>query len=514
MVFFGDFTPNSRLAKINGRNFSLNRIFLAKYHHLFPGPLWSGPVNAPIRWGWTKMTAILNDYRRFFLKDLWETRLTDLPRSKAVKFQILRVLVLTGQGLVKERWSLRASALTYYSLMSIVPALAVAFGVAKGFGLETTLEEVLRERLAGHEEIVSRVVVFARNMLENVQGGLMAGVSLLVLFWAVFQVLSHIENAFNDIWRIRQARRLARQLTDYLAVTLVCSFFLMVSSTLTIFITGEIRIIVQNVSILEALSPVIYFLMQLSPFWVMWLLLGILYAVMPNTRVPWRAAMWAGMMSGTLFQVFQIGYIHAQIFLTGYNAIYGSFAALPLFFIWLQVSWLIVLMGAEFCRALQTVDEEAYYPGYERNSSWQRLLALRIVQILVQRFGKGQAGNALELAKELALPVVVVAEMLIKLSDSGIVAPVGQSDDGDPEYQPAIDPERLTIKYIVDNLEGLQALDGIWLPGGGWEALADKLRHLDRDLADSAANVPLKDLAHESVQAEVTGSQNPPPNRT
>ena len=191
----------------------------------------------------------------FIRQDLWRFRLNELPRKKSFLIKQLRIVILSFRGFDEDKCNLRASALTFYSLMSIVPAAAMAFGVAKGFGLQKLLEKELFEKLKGQEEVITWVITFANSMLENTKGGLIAGIGIAVLFWLILKLLGNIENSFNDIWGIQHPRKLGRKLSDYLAVMFVCPILLVMSSSITIFITTQITHITQKIDLLGPLSP-------------------------------------------------------------------------------------------------------------------------------------------------------------------------------------------------------------------------------------------------------------------
>ena len=269
----------------------------------------------------------ISGYINYLKHDLWYMRVSELPPRKASLVRLARISVLTLRGLAEDRWQLRASALTFYSMLSIVPALSMVFGIAKGFGFEKNLEEVLYDRLPGQEAAIDRIMEFSRNLLENVRGGLMAAIGLVILFWTIYSVLSHIESAFNDIWGIKKARPFSRKITDYLAIMIIFPFFMFAVSTMTVFISSQVELLVHRIELLGTLGPLIFMLLQLLPYFVLWLLFSFMYIFMPNTRIQWRSGFLAGIVAGTIYQVFQASYVHFQFALSRYNTIYGSFAA-------------------------------------------------------------------------------------------------------------------------------------------------------------------------------------------
>jgi membrane protein len=138
-----------------------------------------------------------------FLKtDIWRMRLNNYPRRTSFFLRQLRVIVLAVRGFAEDKCKFRASALTFYSLLSVVPVFAMMFGIAKGFGLEKRVEAELLEKMQGQEEVAKKVIDFANSLLENAHGGFIAGIGVAFLFWAIIKVLSNIENSFNDIWGV------------------------------------------------------------------------------------------------------------------------------------------------------------------------------------------------------------------------------------------------------------------------------------------------------------------------
>ncbi|MBW6487000.1 MAG: YihY/virulence factor BrkB family protein, partial [Syntrophobacterales bacterium] len=202
----------------------------------------------------------------FAQKDIWQIRLTELSPGKSFLINLLRVLILSLRGFDENKCQLRAAALTFYSLISIIPVAAMAFGIAKGFGFAKILETQLRDKLAGHEEVFNKIVQFSDSLLENTRGGLIAGLGLLVLFWAVIKVLGQIEEAFNDIWGIKEKRSLGRKLGDYLSIMLICPVLIILASSVTVFVTTQVTLILEKIAILGVFSPLIFLLLELLPF--------------------------------------------------------------------------------------------------------------------------------------------------------------------------------------------------------------------------------------------------------
>jgi len=177
---------------------------------------------------------MLSKVINFLKTDIWRIRLKNYPRRKSFFLRQLRIIVLAVRGFAEDKCKFRASALTFYSLLSVVPVIAMMFGIAKGFGLEKRVETVFLQKMQGQEEAAKRVIDFANSLLENASGGFIAGVGVAFLFWAIIKVLSNIENSFNDIWGVKNPRTLGRKFSDYLSMILVCPFLLIMASSATV----------------------------------------------------------------------------------------------------------------------------------------------------------------------------------------------------------------------------------------------------------------------------------------
>ena len=391
----------------------------------------------------------------FIKNDIWRIRRAHLTPGKSFFVKILRVLIISIRGFNEDKCQLRSSALTFYSLISIVPVAAMAFGIAKGFGFEKVLEAQLRTKLAGHEEILANVIKFSHSLLENTRGGLIAGVGLVVLLWAVIKLLGQIEYSFNDIWGIKQKRSTGRMFGDYLSLMLVCPVILILSSGVTVFITTQVSLIVEKFTILGSFSSLIFFLLKMLPYALMGILFTFLFIFMPNTKVRFSSGLIAGIITGTAFQIVQWAYITFQIGVVKYNAIYGSFAALPLFLAWLQLSWLIVLYGAEISFAYQNVDTYEFEPDILQASRRLRtLLSLFVTGRLIKNFIRGEKPmTAAEISNQLEIPIRFVNEIIFDLVKSNIVSVAEIEGDTERGYQPAIDVSTLTIQYVIEAIE-------------------------------------------------------------
>jgi membrane protein len=433
---------------------------------------------------------------QFLKTDIWRIRSRDLTGQKGFWIRQLRIFLLAIRGFAEDKCQLRASALTFYSLLSIVPVAAMAFGIAKGFGFEKVLEKQLIEKLQGQEEVIERVIVFARSLLDNTKGGIVAGVGIVVLFWTVIKVLGHIESSFNDIWGIKKSRSLGRKFSDYLSIMLICPVLLITASSVTVFITSQVTLLVEKLSFLGPISDLIIVSLQILPYGVIWILFTFIYVYMPNTKVQLKSGLLAGIIAGTIYQVVQLIYINFQIGVTKYGAIYGSFAALPLFLIWLQVSWLIVLFGAEISFAEQNVETYEFEPdSLKVSQSFKTLLSLSITHSCVKKFQQAEVpSTADEISQQLEIPIRLVRQVLFELTEAHILSEVSLDEGEKMGYQPAHHIEDLTVASVVEKLDR-QGIDSIpVVESATSRKLKASLAGFHDIIDKSPANLRLKDL--------------------
>jgi membrane protein len=389
---------------------------------------------------------------------IWEIRLKNLSPSKAFFIKCLRIIILASRNFVKDRCQKTASILTYYSMLNIVPVIAVVFGIAKGFGLEKIIEKQIletAEKANWQADLTNQILTFAHSFLEKVNGGLIAGVGMIMLFWTVISIMGKIEDSLNEIWEIKKARSFVRKVTDYVAMMFLAPVLLVVSSSATVLVASQVQMIVNKIAFLGIFSSAILFLLSLLPYVSMWILLTMIYLVMPNTRISLRSGILGGVAAGTIYQVVQWIYIKFQIGVAGYSAIYGSFAALPLFLVWVQLSWTILLLGAEIAHAREHYETFGFYPDYLKISAYSRkFLMLRIIHLLTRRFSGGQiAFTAKQIASALEIPVRLVQQLLDELTNTGLVTETATRTRHEVAFQPGRTIEDITVKLALDEYE-------------------------------------------------------------
>lgn len=307
----------------------------------------------------------------------------------------------------------KAASLSFYTLLSIVPLLAIAFGIAKGFGFEQLLEKEILETFSQQKEMAGKIVSWAKNALENAHGSLIAGIGVILLFWSALGLVGQLETALNYIWRVPFSRSLTKKLVDYLPLLIFGPIFLISTSSLSFFIISQIVKISVALGLYSHFLPVIYAIYYVLLLFIAWIFFSFVYLYLPNQKLPWKPNVLAALSAGFAFQLVQIGYIHFQLFLTNYNTIYGSFAAVPLFLLWIQISWLITLAGAEIAAFMASTD----WTLKEKNMVTENELCL-----LLLSFCSKKAATLEEVSQGLSLSPYLAEKGLNKCLAAGILS--------------------------------------------------------------------------------------------
>ncbi len=444
----------------------------------------------------TKRRSTVSRLVDFLTTGIWSIPARELPGMKSFLIRQARIFLLAARGFNDDRCLLRASALTYYSLLSVVPLVAMAFGVSKGFGIEKRLEKQILEALPNQGEVAGRIIEYAHSFLENTQGGIIAGVGVAVLFWAVVRLMGNIEKSFNDIWGVPKGRSLGRKFADYLSLMIIAPLLFVMASSVTVLITSQVTLLTDKMAFLASAGPLVPGLLKLLPYGAVWILFTLLYVLMPNTTVKVKSGLLAGILAGTMYQAVQWIYIKFQVGISTYGAIYGSFAAVPLFLVWLHTSWLVVLLGAEISFAEQNVDTYEFEPDCDKvSNNLKRIVALRITQLCVQDFQAGQSPRTAEQFSEfLGIPIRLIRQVLSDLTEARVLSEVKTEAEKSMAYQPARAIESLTVGEVIYLLDE-SGVDKI--PYGEspeWEKLTQRLALFNEKIRDSSVNVAIKDL--------------------
>ena len=389
---------------------------------------------------------------QFFKIDIWRINQDDVSPLKFLFLEIVKKLVLAVRFFTTKRVMQKASALTYSTLLAIVPITAVVFAIARGFGYNKYIEVWFRDAFESQPQVADVIIGFVNSYLVHTKSGVFLGVGLIFMLYTVLMLVSNIEDTFNEIWQVKKPRSIFRTFTDYLAMFFLFPIIIVITSGVSIFMAT----IADSMPDFLLLGSTIRFLIDLSPYVLMSGMFIALYVFMPNTHVKVINAVVPGILAGFAMQGLQIFYIHSQMFLSSYNAIYGSFAALPLFMLWLQISWTICLFGAELCYTNQNLD----YYDYDANTGeishrYQILLNALLLSRICKRFANGQKPlTALELSEQTTIPIRIVNDLLYQQIEAGLVIEITVDEKGETScFMPAEDIKNLTLGTMIDRME-------------------------------------------------------------
>ena len=400
-----------------------------------------------------KLKKKISNLINFLTNDIWRLDSQDVSGKRNIFYNGLKAIIMTVRNTMELQLNVRAASLTYRTLLSLVPGLAVLFAVARGFGLLNIIKGQLSTYFPGQEEILLQVTEFIDNSLEHAQGGVFAGVGVIVLLYTVFILFSDIENNFNTIWQLSKGRTIQRRISDYFALIFIMPIFIVLNSALTIMISSST---VYFDAFSYILNPLVTQVLNILPFFIIILVLTLLYKFMPNTKVKFVNALIAGFVAGTALQIFQLVYISGQLWITKYNAIYGSFAALPLLLLWMQLSWNIVLMGVELSFSLQNI-RKFYFEKETKNISrrYNDFFTILIASLIAKRFAMEKLPLTVdEISEKHSIPIRLTNQIIDLLQELQIISPTPDEEDPDVmAFQPAFDINLMSVKLLMSKID-------------------------------------------------------------
>ncbi|WP_419788044.1 YhjD/YihY/BrkB family envelope integrity protein [Pseudodesulfovibrio sp.] len=391
--------------------------------------------------------------RRLFSEGIWVRDSQDTPRPIRLVRGVLRLFYLVFFGFFKDQCIIRAAALTFTTILSIVPFLAVAFSISKGFGLQNTefIRAMILKMTTGRVEVADRIIEYIDRT--NVQA--LGWVGVATLLFTVFSLIGTIEKAFNTIWHVNKGRSPWRKIADFFPVILICPVVLLVASSFNVSLQQQdvIRTMlsVQAIGLLEAAF------LKITPYLLITLAFAFVYAFIPYTKVKVPGALIGGFVGGVLWQMAQWVYINWQIGAAKYNAIYGSFAQLPLLLIWIYISWLVMLLGAEVSYSWQNLNSFVKQRYFGEATPFERQkLGVLMMMVLARRFHEGKPLPSVEeLSDAFMAPASLISELFQLLQRAGYT--VLTETTGREVYAPAraLDDVRVVDIISAINMEGV-----------------------------------------------------------
>lgn len=348
----------------------------------------------------------------------------------------------------------QACAMTYRTLLSIVPAFAMVVAIGRGFGVQDLIESQIYERMPGQQSLVEYLMRFVDTYLSSTSKGVFIGIGLVFLLYTLISLMQSMENTFNLIWNVREKRSIWRQITDYTAMLLILPILLVLGAGVSIFLSETI----QGMFSIPFMTPIISSLFEFGSFVFTCLFFTALFMLIPNTKVRFQNALISGFITGIGFTVLQWLFISGQLWVSRYNAVYGGFSFLPLFLLWMQMVWVIILSGALICYASQNIFQYSFTDQISTISrSYSDKVTVAIAAVVVQRFvAKQPPVKQYEIIEKYGIPSRLVSNVLNLLIDAGIVSRVVLDSKGETfGYQPAVDPADLTVGYMRQQIRHL-----------------------------------------------------------
>lgn len=374
-----------------------------------------------------------------------------------INCQLIVYLQTLWQDISAKRVMGTATNLTYSTLLAFVPIMAVVFAIARGFGYSMYIEDWFRNSLSSQPDAANTIIGFVNSYLVHTKKGLFLGIGLVFMLWTVLMLISNIEMAFNDIWQVKRQRSLFRTVTDYVSLLFFLPIVIVISSGLSIAVTA----LNHQLGDMLVIGPLMSFFIEMSPY-LLWSVAFIgLYVFMPNTKVELRSALWPGILAGVCMQFFQLIYINSQIWISNYNAVYGSFAIIPFFLLWLQASWIICLCGAELSYCRQNADD--FLTTSFQNLSFQERVDISwdIMQIVIDNFRDGgRPYTDMEIKSKVGKPMRIVRELLYDMQRIEYLAEMTYDEKGsNSRFLPSQDVNRLSKPHLQQQLAQLRPVE-------------------------------------------------------
>ena len=407
--------------------------------------------------------------------------------------RIVKIINLSVRSFMDRDLQLRSCALTYNTVLAVIPALAMLFAIARGFGFQNLMQSQLFRYFPAQRQALETALTYVDNYLDQASQGIFIGIGLIFLLWTLVSLMSNVEDTFNHVWGITAKRSLQRKFTDYTALFLLLPVLMVCAAGISIFLSDA----VQNVFKDHSITPMMHRLLALMPTVISWLVFTAAYYLIPNTKVNLKGALFAGILCGTLFQGVQWLFVTGQVYVSKYNAIYGSFAFLPLVLVWMQLSWLITLAGVVLTYAWQNFDLFAYNDKVKGISqTYANNMAIAVLALAAKKFKQHEPPlTRSTLISDYDIPSLLADKLLDKLCRAGLLSTISQSStDDDKAFQPAFDPDELTVYTAVNALADQGDSNFILKADKRLTKLLTRIDTLKKKQQDAVDDVPLLEL--------------------
>ncbi|MDE6018795.1 MAG: YihY/virulence factor BrkB family protein [Muribaculaceae bacterium] len=414
------------------------------------------------------------------------------PR-KTIKVRLVKTINLTIQAFLNRDLQIKSMAITYQTVFAMVPALALLLAISKGFGFQDIVEKELYTYFPSQSKALGAALGFVDSYLAEASSGVLVGVGLIVLLWTLISLLSNIEDAFNNIWDIKIGRNTIQKVKDYIAIFLLIPVLMIMSSGISLFMSSTVLAAVP----FAFMTPMVNTIMELIPVILTWGAFTLCFWLIPNTKVEFKYAAISGAFSAIAFEIMQLLFLNGQIYVSKYNAIYGSFAFLPLMLIWLQLSWLLLLSGCGLTYSLQNVFSYNFFGNLTSISeSYYREVLLVVTAVVYRRFHNGlPAPTRNGLSMKYGLPIRLVSSITDKLHKAGLIQ-LNESNGGkdDPGLIPTTDTDKILVKDVVARVESAGMKDFIPEFNTTYKVALKELNEISSRMYEAAGDMLIRDL--------------------
>ncbi len=434
-----------------------------------------------------RMVAKTEKFVEYCMSGVWSD-----PR-KTMKVRLIKTINLTVQAFLNRDLQIKSMAITYQTIFAMVPALALLLAISKGFGFQDIVEKELYTYFPSQSKALGTALGFVDSYLAEASSGILVGVGIVVLLWTLISLLSNIEDAFNNIWDIKTGRNTIQKIKDYIAIFLLIPVLMILSSGISLFMSSTVLAAVP----FAFLTPMVNALMELVPWILTWGAFTLCFWLIPNTKVEFKFAAISGVFFSIAFEVLQLLFLSGQIYVSKYNAIYGSFAFLPLLLIWLQLSWLLLLSGCGLTYSLQNVFSYNFFGNLNSVAeSYFREVLLVVTAVIYRRFHLGlPAPTRNSLSMKYGLPIRMVSNIANKLQKAGLIQIVDSADaKDDPGLIPTTDTDKIMVKDVVARVESAGMKDFIPEFNTTYRQALTELGDISTRMYEAAGNMLIRDL--------------------
>ncbi|MBR3831597.1 MAG: YihY/virulence factor BrkB family protein [Muribaculaceae bacterium] len=424
----------------------------------------------------------------YLCKDVWSDTRDDW------RIRFIKTINLSVRSFLDSDLQSRAAGLTYRTLLALVPALAILFAIGRGFGFHKLLQTQIFSYIPAQREALETTFGFVEAYLAQSSEGIFVGIGIVMLLWTMISLMNNIESTFNTIWGIKRGRNILRKITDYTSMLLILPVLMICASGLSIFMTSTL----QNTFDFEFMSPLLSFLFKFASYAFTWLFFAAMFMLIPNTKVKFKNALIAGIFSGTGFLILQWLFVSGQLYVSKYNAIYGSFSFLPLLLIWIHFSWVVILSGIVVCYSSQSIYRFNFSNKInEISNDYRNKITLAIMSVIVKQFAQGHKPITIDdLTNRYNFPPRIAMEITEELIEADIVSRVIIEDDDntEPGFQPAIDINKLSVAYVLNKLDNHGASGFVPQFDDNFSTINNILDNIEGAISQSTDNQLIKDI--------------------